>query len=334
MNFEQQRRQFQEAIRGVESKKFTELALAVFRWQAEHNPVYAKYLSLLQIKPESISDLNAIPCLPISLFKNHTIKTGQWTAETVFSSSGTTGQLPSQHEVRSIDWYKENTVRGFKLFYGDPADFCFLALLPSYLERTGSSLVLMAEHFIQRSQYNESGFFLDDFAALAQRIKKLKKEGIPTVLLGVTFGLLDFEEQHQIPFENLIIMETGGMKGRRKEMTRIELHQQLQPAFNVKLIHSEYGMTELFSQAYSKRDGRFFAANTMKILIRDVTDPFTMLRPERHGAINIIDLANLDTCCFIATDDLGISHKDNTFEVLGRLDGSEMRGCNLMLSQG
>lgn len=331
MNFEQERRQLQKAIKAVRADNFEEVALAVFRWQAQFNPVYAQYLSLLQVDPKQITALSKIPFLPISLFKGFSIKTGSWVPEAIFSSSGTTGQIPSQHEVRSVDWYKENTERGFKFFYGDPADFCFLALLPSYLERSGSSLVLMAEHFIQQSTFDASGFFLNDFEALAQRIKKLNQEGIPTVLLGVSFGLLDFIEQYQIDFADLIIMETGGMKGRRKEMTRKELHQPIQSAFGVDLIHSEYGMTELFSQAYSKGEGRFFAAETMKVLIRDVTDPFAMLGPGRHGAVNIIDLANLDTCSFVATDDLGIRYDDGAFEVLGRLDGSEMRGCNLMV---
>ncbi len=331
MNFEQQRRHFQKAIQDVSKPSFEKLAVEVFRWQALHNPTYAQYLKLLQVNPQNVVHLSQIPCLPINFFKHKSIKTGHWTAETVFSSSGTTQQRPSQHEVRSTDWYLENTVRGFKSFYGDPKDYCFLALLPSYLERSGSSLVLMAEHFIQRSQYQDSGFFLHDFEALAQRIKKLKQEHVPTVLLGVSFGLLDFIEDHQIDFKDLIVMETGGMKGRRKEMTRQELHLPIQSAFGIDVIHSEYGMTELFSQAYSLGQGLFRTMNSMHILIRDVTDPFEVLSTGRHGAINIIDLANLDTCCFIATDDLGIQHENGRFEILGRLDGSEMRGCNLMV---
>ncbi len=331
MDFGQQRTYFLNRIREVQEENFNELALEIFRWQAAWNPLYRQFLELLQVQPDEIDSIGEIPFLPISFFKNKTIKTGLWKAETVFESSGTSGQITSRHEVRSTAWYEENTVRGFGHFYGHPSGYCFLALLPSYLERGGSSLVLMADHFIQTSSFAESGFFLNDHAMLARLLNELKAKTIPTVLIGVSFGLLDFVEQYQIDFPDLIVMETGGMKGRRKEITRMELHELIRKGFNINHVHSEYGMTELFSQAYSKKDGLFRTSPTMKILIRDVTDPFCILPERRHGAINIIDLANLDTCAFVATDDLGRQYADNSFEILGRIDASDIRGCNLMV---
>lgn len=317
----------------VNALTFDQRALELFAFQAKYNPLYGKFLTLLGRTPETVVSIAQIPFLPISLFKNKTIKTGNWTAETLFESSGTTGQVTSKHEVRSLDWYKKTTVDGFQYFYGDPKDFCFLALLPSYLERSGSSLVLMADHFIRESKYSESGFFLNDHDHLYQCLVNLKKENIPTILIGVSFGLLDFIENYQIDFPDLIVMETGGMKGRRKELTRAALHKPMCDSFGLQTIHSEYGMTELFSQAYSKGHGRFQPAPTMKILVRDVSDPFYIIKKERHGAINIIDLANIDTCAFIATDDLGRQFEDDSFEVLGRLDASDIRGCNLMVGE-
>jgi hypothetical protein len=333
MSFNQQRTYFQECIQKVNPTTFDQLAIELFNFQAKYNPLYGEFLTLLNKAPESVSSISQIPFLPISLFKNKTIKTGDWNRETLFESSGTTGQVTSKHEVRSMDWYKKITVDGFNKFYGDPKEFCFLALLPSYIERSGSSLVLMADHFIKQSWYKESGFFLNNHDQLYHRLDFLKKENIPTILLGVSFGLLDFIEKYEIEFPNLIVMETGGMKGRRKEMTRSELHNSMTEGFGVKSIHSEYGMTELFSQAYSKGHGRFQASPTMKVLVRDISDPFYIINKERHGAINIIDLANIDTCAFIATDDLGRQFKDDSFEVLGRLDASDIRGCNLMVGQ-
>ncbi len=333
MTFEQQRIFFQDRISKVDDSNFEELALDLFVFQSRFNPLYERFLSLLKKDPSKIEYLEEIPFLPISFFKNKTIKTGSWQSSAIFESSGTTKQITSKHEVRSIDWYTKNTETGFQNFYGHPKDFCFLALLPSYLERSGSSLVLMADHFIKQSKYKESGFFLDNHGELSKRLSFLKEQKIPTVLIGVSFGLLDFVENHQIDFPELIVMETGGMKGRRKEMTRRELHAPLKKGFGVENIHSEYGMTELFSQAYSKGGGRFSSAPTMEILIRDISDPFTILKKGRHGAINIIDLANLDTCAFIATDDLGKMHLDGAFEVLGRLDASDIRGCNLMVGE-
>lgn len=331
MTFENKRTDLQKRIFAVNDLSFEALALDVFNFQATHNPLYAEFLQLLNVNLQEIDIIQKIPFLPINLFKNKEIKTGNWQAETIFESSGTSLQTTSKHKVRSIDWYKKNAAKGFQYFYGAAKDYCFLALLPSYLERSGSSLVMMADYFIKTSSYSESGFFLKNHEELAARLKSLRAREIPTVLIGVSFGLLDFIENYQINFPELIVMETGGMKGRRKEMTRVELHALMKQGFGVRKIHSEYGMTELLSQAYSKGDGKFQTAPTMKVLIRDISDPFFILEKERHGAINIIDLANLDTCAFIATDDLGREDKHGRFEVLGRLDASDIRGCNLMV---
>ena len=252
--------------------------------------------------------------------------------ETTFFSSGTTGQIPSQHLVKSLDWYHYISTYGFEQQYGSLKDYCILGLLPSYLERPGASLVSMVDAFIKASKYEESGFFLDQFSDLYQSLLMCREKGIPTILWGVSFALLDFMEAYSIAFPELIIMETGGMKGRRKEMTRQELHQTLKQAFQVAHIHSEYGMTELLSQAYAPKNGRFLPTSAMKIAITDPTDPFTFLAVGKRGLINIIDLANLDTISFIATQDIGCTYDDGSFEVLGRHDASEVRGCNLMIA--
>ncbi len=333
INFEQQRTNFQSRIQKVNAFTFDDLALELFAFQAKYNPLYAQFLTLLSCDPQKVNRVCEIPFLPISLFKNKEIRTGIWEKETLFQSSGTTQQITSKHAVRSVDWYKKVVDLGFKKFYGNPNDFCFLALLPSYLERSGSSLVLMVDHFIKQSKFKSSGFFLNDFEQLADQLIDLKKRQIPTILLGVSFGLLDFIERYQIAYPDLIVIETGGMKGRRKELTRSELHAPILNSFQVKTIHSEYGMTELFSQAYSKGNGIFEPSLTMKILMREISDPFCIIGEKKNGAINIIDLANIDTCAFIATDDLGRQYKDGTFEVLGRLDASDIRGCNLMVGE-
>lgn len=309
---------------------FEALAMEVFHFQSVHNPLYAQFLSLLGRDASTVKKLVDIPFLPISFFKSHEIKTGQWHTSTVFSSSGTTGQIPSQHFVRENNLYLNNCVRGFTAHYGDPKDWMVLALLPSYLERTGSSLVAMADHFIQRSRYKESGFFLHNLKDLQEILKKRPKN-VPVLLLGVSFALLDFAEQFPMDLTGVTIMETGGMKGRRKEMTRAELHDTLCAAFQVNAIHSEYGMTELFSQGYAKGGHLFAPCATMRVHTTEINDPFCPAKLGRTGLINVIDLANIDTCCFIATEDLGKVHANGQFEVLGRLDTSEMRGCNLMV---
>ncbi len=331
MSWESASSQLWDKIRRIRHFSFEEVALEVFQYQARHNPLYAKYLELLQVDPTQLTTLEAIPFLPIQFFKNYSVQSGSWEAQRVFSSSGTTGTISSAHLVRTTERYLENTIRGFEYFYGHPRDFCFLALLPAYLEREGSSLVLMAEYFIQQSTYEQSGFYLYNQEELISQLQYCVREKIPTVLLGVSFALWDLAEQFPTDLSEVIIMETGGMKGRRREITRNELHRLFKAAFHSNAIHSEYGMTELFSQAYSKGGGRFFPAPTMKMLGREVTDPFSRVNYGRTGAIDIIDLANLDTISFIATDDLGKIYSDGSFEILGRMDSSDVRGCNLMV---
>lgn len=321
----------QKRILEVQADNFDALALDVFRFQAVHNPIYKTYLELLKIEPNIIKDLNQIPFLPISLFKQHKIVSGDWITETIYTSSGTTGQVRSQHHIQNVPFYHQIARQGFEHFYGSLTDYCFLALLPSYLERSGSSLVAMVDDFIKRSKWTQSGFFLNDLAALAKQLQAVQAQRIPTVLIGVSFALLDLAEQYQLDLSHCIIMETGGMKGRRKELLRSELHQILGTAFQVETIHSEYGMTELLSQAYSKGGGLFEPIPSMKIMIRELTDPFHYLPDNRNGTINIIDLANVHSCTFIATDDLGKTFADGSFIIHGRKDNSDLRGCNLMI---
>lgn len=326
-----QRSQLLEQIRQITAADFDALALEVFRFQAAHNAVYREFVRLLGINPDEVRTPEQIPYLPISAFKHHELQTLSWTPATVFTSSGTTGMQTSRHLLRDEDWYAANARRGFTHFYGDPGNYCFLALLPSYLERSGSSLVYMAQDFIRRSSYPESGFFLHDTYALHRVLAHCRDHRIPTVLLGVSFALWDFAESHPIHFPELIVMETGGMKGRREEITREALHEILKEGFGVQAIHSEYGMTELLSQAYAQADGVFHAAPTMRIRIRDMYDPLALQETGRTGLIDIADLANIDTLSFIATDDLGKILPEGGFQVLGRLDYSDLRGCNLMV---
>ncbi len=315
----------------LDNAGFAELAMRVFRYQARYNPLYARWLGLLGCDPRQVNAPGAIPCLPISFFKTHAVQTGHWSATTTFTSSATTGQTPAQHLVRDPAFYLTNARRGFAQFYGDPADWCVLALLPAYLERSGSSLVAMADDFIRRSRHAESGFFLHDHRALGAAIEQCQAKKLPTLLLGVSFALLDFAEAQPMNLQGVTVMETGGMKGRRRELTRTELHTVLGGAFQLEVIHSEYGMTELFSQAYAPGGTLFHPAPTMQVLATEINDPFCTVAPGRTGVLNIIDLANLDSCTFIITEDIGKVYADGRFEVLGRLDVAEMRGCNLMV---
>jgi Acyl-protein synthetase, LuxE len=311
---------------------FENLALDVFQFQYKYNAFYRQYCSLIGRDISKISKIEDIPFLPIQFFKNQVLKTGNWEAETVFTSSGTTGLTTSSHYVRELNFYKTLAINGFSAFYGPVENYCILGLLPSYLERTGSSLVVMTADFIEKSRYPHSGFFLTETAKLHDILIKNKENEIPTVLIGVTFALLDFIETYKIDFPELIIMETGGMKGRRREMIRAELHEILRGGFQVKHIHSEYGMTELISQGYSVKDGIFNTISTMKVVGRDINDPLSILPQNgRLSVLNVIDLGNLDTCSFIATDDLGRIYADGSFEILGRLDNSDIRGCNLLV---
>lgn len=320
-----------EIFQAGENIPFQDLALKIYRYQYQSVAVYRRYAEVIGRTPDKVNALDDIPFLPVSFFKTHNIISEGKEPEIIFSSSGTTGQVVSRHCVAETTLYEQSFLRGFERCYGDPSQYCILALLPSYLERGGSSLVYMAEVLIRRSQHPDSGFYLDQYEALSRKLKSLKQIGKKTILLGVTYALLDLAEQFPLDFPDLIIMETGGMKGRRKEMIREELHEILRKAFGVPTIHSEYGMTELLSQGYSTGNGIYTTPPWMHILIRDVNDPFSWRTDGKTGGISIIDLANLYSCSFIATQDLGRLHADGSFEVLGRFDDAELRGCNLMI---
>lgn len=318
-----------------------ELILDIFRYQYENNTVYRQFCSAIRRDPSKISTITEIPFLPIRMFKTHEVKTGEFTPETWFESSGTTGMVNSRHWVRSLALYRESFTRGFELHYGDPKEWCILGLLPAYLERQHSSLVVMVDELIRMSGHPQSGFYLYDYERLRETLTDLEARGQRTLLIGVTFALLDFAAQYPMTLRHTTIMETGGMKGRRKEITRAELHELLGRAFGSPPIHSEYGMTELLSQAYSTDSGIFYPPHWLQVLFREEDDPFAISSPAgwlppggsrrvKNGAINVIDLANLDSCCFIATDDMGRMHSDGGFEVLGRIDNSDIRGCSLM----
>jgi hypothetical protein len=279
-----------------------------------------------------VNSLQDIPFLPISAFKSNKLHCELIKEEQVFFSSGTTGSAPSKHFVFDLKLYLKNALSIFESFYGKVEEYCFLALLPSYLERSGSSLVQMVDYFIAQSQYQQSGFYLYDHLDLKNQLDDCKKRKIPTVLFGVSFALLDFSEEYSVSFPELIIIETGGMKGRKTEITRDALHNIIAKGFKVDNVHSEYGMTELFSQAYSKNKGVYHPGRTMSVIIKEISDPFNSVEKGKTGIINIIDLANVDSCAFIETQDLGKKYDDGTFEVLGRLDVSDIRGCNLMVS--
>lgn len=313
---------------------FTQKALELFRYQAEHNAVYKLYLQNLHINPSKIKGLAQIPFLPIEFFKTHEVKTDSFEPETVFYSSGTTQQTRSKHYVASLNLYLENTKQIFEEFYGSLNDFVILALLPSYLEQGGSSLVAMVDYFVQQTRQQEEGFYLHEYDKLIEAVKRATKRDKKVLLIGVSYALLDLADAltGKDNFQNVIIMETGGMKGRRKEMIREELHAYLKKGFAVDAVHSEYGMTELLSQGYSKGDGIFLPGRTMQILLRDLNDPFDISATHRSGGINVIDLANIDSCAFIETKDIGKVHADGTFEVLGRFDNSDIRGCNLLIA--
>lgn len=311
---------------------FDNVALQIFKYQAKNCKVYGNFINGLNIDVDAVQAVNQIPFLPIEFFKSQKVVSNDKPAEVTFTSSGTTGMITSRHIVTDVSWYTESFRAAFNLFYGDIKNYTILALLPSYLEREGSSLIYMADDLIKQSQNPDSGFYLYNHDELFHKLKKQQEIQKPTLLIGVTFALLDFVEQYKISFPQLIVMETGGMKGRRKEMIREELHQQLCDGFGVDAIHSEYGMTELLSQAYSKGEGIFYCPPWMKIITRDTNDPLEVLQNNKTGGINVIDLANINSCSFIATQDLGKVYNDGSFEVLGRFDNSDIRGCNLLIA--
>lgn len=313
------------------AEEFHEKTLEVFQYQYQGNKTYREFCDYLKVNSKKVSQLEEIPFLPIQFFKSRKVTTRNAVPEMIFTSSGTTGSVNSKHYVTDLEIYEMSFIRTFEAFYGSISDYCILALLPSYLERNGSSLIYMADTLIKKSAHAQSGFYLNDLDALVKTLESLIKANQKTILLGVSFALLDLAERINFPLKNTIVMETGGMKGRRKEMVREELHSILKKAFGVSAIHSEYGMTELLSQAYSKGEGIFKCPPWMNVFIRDTEDPLSYQKQGKTGGINIIDLANVNSCSFIATQDLGKVFGNRLFEVLGRFDHADIRGCNLMV---
>lgn len=315
----------------LSEEDFEKYALSLFHYQFDNNFIYQAYCKGIGCNKEKVLSIIDIPFLPIEFFKTQKIVSGFWKEEAVFSSSGTTNMVQSKHYIKDLSLYLSSCLEGFKYFYGDPKEWVILALLPSYLEREGSSLILMVKELMQQSGNPNSGWFLNEFEQLNEAILTLESKRQKTLLFGVTYALLDFAESFPITLKNTIIMETGGMKGNRKEMTKNEVHQFLRQNFQTKLIHSEYGMCELFSQAYSKENEIFQTPPWMKILIRDINDPLSLVPDRKSGGINVIDLANRDSCAFIATQDLGVLLPNGGFKILGRFDYSDVRGCNLLV---
>jgi len=310
--------------------EFEALALDIFSFQFENNKTYRSFCDLLYKYPSDVKSFKDIPYLPIQFFKNRDVLSNQNTIQKTFTSSGTTGTIPSKHLVTDISIYEESYLKGFKQFYGNIEDYVVLALLPSYLEREGSSLIYMVDDLIRKSKHSKSGFYLDNLSDLANTLEQLESVKQKTILIGVSFALLDLVEAYNFDLNHCIVMETGGMKGRRKEIIRQELHQILKSGFGIQHIHSEYGMTELLSQAYSSGNGRFKCPPWMKVLTRDTEDALTIQYSNKTGGINIVDLANINSCSFIATQDLGKVYANGSFEIIGRFDNSDIRGCNLM----
>lgn len=327
----------EKRIFAASDSNFEDLAVEVFQFQYYNNAVYQQFCNHLNIDCDEVLTVSQIPFLPIRFFKSHTIQTTIFKPEAVFTSSGTTGTVNSRHYVKSTGLYTSSFTKGFQKFYGAPGNKCILGLLPSYLERKESSLVFMVDHLIKNSGHPLSGFYLYDHEKLHNTILHNEILQQPTLLIGVTYALLDFAAEFPAQLKNTIIMETGGMKGRREELTRKEVHEQLQKQLGISLVHSEYGMTELLSQAYSKGDGIFHCPGWMKIILREEDDPFALMLPDQvkvkpaSGAINVIDLANIYSCSFIATDDIGKLYSNGSFEVAGRMDNSDIRGCSLMM---
>jgi len=312
--------------------EFEQKCLEVFRFQYVNNKIYQRYCNLIGACLSTVKKSTDIPFLPIEFFKKSNVLSSTEAIQKTFSSSGTTGELTSKHYITNIDIYEKSYLKCFNHFYGNITDYCVLALLPAYLEREGSSLIYMVDDLIKRSKHSKSGFYLNNLDELANTLNDLENQGQKTLLIGVSFALLDLVERKQFQLKHTTVMETGGMKGRRKEMIRAELHQILQNGFNVPYIHSEYGMTELLSQAYSQENGLFKCPSWMNIQLRNTENPLESIsQTGKTGGINVIDLANINSCSFIATQDLGKLHKNNTFEILGRFDNSDIRGCNLMV---
>lgn len=322
--------EFEDKVFNVQKADFETLALDIFRFQYKHNPVYHQYVKALSIVGDDVLTLQQIPFLPIQFFKTHAVQTTSFEPTVIFESSGTTQTINSRHLIKNPDLYRQSFLHTWQQFYGPVHDWCIIGLLPSYLGRSNSSLVFMVEELVSLSKHPDSGFYLYEHEKLSGVLQRLEKSGQKTLLMGVTFALLDFAEKYTLPLRYTIVMETGGMKGRREEMTRHQVHAILKNAFQLPAIHSEYGMTELLSQAYSNGDGIFNCPAWMKILVRQEDDPFD-ISSTGSGVINVIDLANLYSCSFIATDDIGNINASGQFEVQGRMDNSDIRGCSLMV---
>jgi hypothetical protein len=315
----------------ISEADFTSRAIEIFRFQYAENPLYRDFVDALGVRPGSVARIGDIPFLPVSFFKTHEVRTGEYRPEIVFHSSGTTGMATSSHLVKDAGLYRESFLTGFGQFYGPVADWCIIGLLPAYLERSDSSLVYMVNDLIGRSGHPDSGFYLYEYEALYELLQRLEAAGQKTLLIGVTFALLDFAEQYSLSLEHTVVMETGGMKGRRREITREELHTFLRERLGVKTVHAEYGMTELLSQGYSAGDGVFRCPGWMRVLVRSEDDPLDV-RASGEGLINVIDLANIWSCAFIATEDVGVLRPDGGFTVAGRVDHSDVRGCSLLVA--
>ena len=321
-----------ERIFNLQGPDLEPAALDLFRYQYRHNALYQAYTDALHIRPETVNRLTDIPFLPIQFFKTHAVTTGSFAPELVFESSGTTQTVNSRHLVKEAALYERSFITAFEQFYGPVSDYVVVGLLPSYLERQHSSLVVMVQEMIRRSGHAGSGFYLYEHEKLYAQLQEMEARGQKALLIGVTFGLLDFAEKYTLSLQHTIVMETGGMKGRREEWTRSQVHAFLQERLGVSAVHAEYGMTELLSQAYSYGNGIFSTPPWMKVLLRDENDPFQLFTGQSSGVINVVDLANVYSCAFIATEDIGKLHADGSFEVLGRLDNSALRGCSLMVS--
>ncbi|MDB4835443.1 acyl transferase [Cyclobacteriaceae bacterium] len=323
---------FKRTLFKVNENTFDEVALSLFNHQVKHTLVYKRFVEALGIDIDKVSEIKQIPFMPISFFKNHEVLTEGSTIEKTFQSSGTTGKTTSKHHFTDVAFYVQNTLNIFESYYGGVAEYKIIALLPSYIERGNSSLLAMCDAFIKKSKFAGSGFYLDDFKQIIKELDEARERQTKVLFIGVTFAMLDFAEKHDVQLsEGVVVMETGGMKGRREELTRHEVHQVLQRAFGVSSIHSEYGMTELSSQLYSKGNGVFQSPPWVKTMLRDINDPLSCSSEIVSGPINIIDLANVDSCAFLATDDLGKYTPNGALQIMGRVDNSDMRGCNLLV---
>lgn len=323
--------EYEDKVFSTDGADFERLAIDLFHFQYQHNPVYNQYVNSLPNVGQAVKSLADIPFLPIQCFKTHTVKTTAFEATAVFESSGTTQTINSRHYLKDMGLYKRSFLTAFRQFYGPVSDWCIIGLLPSYLERRHSSLVVMVDELIRQSGHTASGFYLYEHEKLHGVLQELEQQGQKTLLIGVTFALLDFAEKFALPLQHTIIMETGGMKGRREEITRLEVHDILKAAFRLPAIHAEYGMTELLSQAYASGAGLLHCPPWMRVMVREEDDPFAV-RPAGSGILNVIDLANIYSCSFIATEDVGRVYENGSFEVQGRMDNSDIRGCSLMVA--